>query len=77
MAIKHKIKFNTEVVNGLCPECNQDTLMVSVVPDFYRCSMCGNDLKQYVNGKISYIPVIALSEKQKQELSSKDGKTKF
>ena len=77
MAIKHKIKFNTEVVNGLCPECNQDTLMVSVVPEFFRCTLCGNDLKQHVNGKISYIPVIALSEKQKQELSSKDGKTKF
>ena len=40
MAIKHRIKFNTEVVNGLCPECNQDTILVSVVPEFYRCSLC-------------------------------------
>ena len=53
MSIKHKIKFNTEVVNGLCPECNQDTVMVSIVPEFYRCSLCGNDLKQHVNGRIS------------------------
>ena len=77
MAIKHKIKFNTEVVNGLCPECNQDTVMVSIVPEFYRCSLCGNDLKQHVNGKISYIPIMQLSDKEKQELTSKDGQTEF
>ena len=59
MAIKHRIKFNTEVVNGLCPECNQDTVLVSVVPEFYRCTLCGNDLKQHVNGKISYIPTLS------------------
>jgi len=59
MAIKHKIKFNTEVVNGLCPECNQDTVLVSVIPEFYRCTLCGNDLKQHVNGKISYIPTLS------------------
>ena len=34
MAIKHKIKFNTEVVNGLCPECNQDTVLVSLYQNF-------------------------------------------
>ena len=77
MAIKHRIKFNTEVVNGLCPECNENTVLVSVVPDFYRCSLCGNDLKQHVNGKISYIPIMQLSDKEKQELTSKDGQTEF
>jgi len=63
MAIKQKIKFNTEVVKGLCPECDQDTLLVSLVPDFYRCSLCGNDLKQHINGKISYMPVLNTSDK--------------
>ena len=58
MAIKHRIKFNTEVVNGLCPECNQDTVLVSVVPEFYRCVTCGTDLEQKVNGVIKYIPRI-------------------
>ena len=47
--------------------------LVSIVPEFYKCTLCGNDLKQHVNGKISYIPVIALSEKEKHELSLKDG----
>ena len=63
MSIKQKIKFNTEVVKGLCPECDQDTLLVSLVPDFFRCTLCGNDLKQYVNGKISYMPVLNTSDK--------------
>ena len=73
MSIKHRIKFNTEVVNGICPECAQNTVLVSVVPEFYRCSMCGEDLKQHVNGKISYIPVISLNKKEKSELALKDG----
>jgi len=63
MAIKQKIKFNTEVVKGLCPECDQDTLLVSLVPDFFRCTLCGNDLKQHVNGKISYMPVLNTQDK--------------
>ena len=63
MAIKHRIKFNTEVVKGLCPECDQDVLLVSVVPDFFRCTLCGNDLKQHINGKISYMPVLTTSDK--------------
>ena len=63
MAIKQKIKFNTEVVKGLCPECEQDTLLVSLVPDFFRCTLCGSDLKQHVNGKISYMPVLNTSDK--------------
>ena len=63
MAIKQKIKFNTEVVKGLCPECDQDTLLVSLVPDFFRCTLCGNDLKQHVNGDISYMPVLNTLDK--------------
>ena len=63
MAIKQKIKFNTEVVKGLCPECEQDTLLVSLVPDFFRCTLCGNDLKQHINGKISYMPVFNTLDK--------------
>ncbi len=73
MSIKNKIKYNTEVVNGLCPECNQETVLVSVIPEFYRCTLCGNDLRQHINGKISYIPAVALSEKEKHELVMKDG----
>jgi len=73
MAIKHRIKFNTEVVNGICPECAQDTVLVSVVPEIYKCTVCGENLRQHINGKISYIPAIQLSDKEKADLVSKDG----
>ena len=73
MGIKKTIRFKTEVVNGVCPECNQETLLVSVVPEMYKCTVCGENLKQHINGKISYIPTMALSEKEKTDLVLKDG----
>ena len=73
MSIKKTIKFKTEVVNGVCPNCDEDTLLVSVVPEIYKCTICGENLRQHINGKISYIPAIALSDKEKQELVLKDG----
>ena len=51
------INLRTEVVNGVCPTCAQDTILVSIARDFFRCITCGSDLKQHVNGKISYIPI--------------------
>ena len=71
------IDIKTEIVNGTCPTCTCPTLLVSIARDHYRCITCGTDLKQHVNGKISYIPAISLSDKEKQELSLKDGQTKF
>ena len=50
--------LRTEVVNGTCPTCTCDTILVSVAQDRFRCITCGSDLKQHVNGKISYIPHI-------------------
>jgi len=73
MGIKKTIRFKTEVVNGVCPECNQETLLVSVVPEMYKCTVCGENLRQHINGKISYIPTMALSEKEKTDLVLKDG----
>ena len=50
------IKIHTEIVNGICPTCEEYTMLVGVTRTFYRCLTCGSDLEQYVNGKISYIP---------------------
>ena len=50
------INLKTEVVNGICPTCAQNTILISITRDFFRCITCGSDLKQHVNGKISYIP---------------------
>ena len=48
--------FKTEVVNGTCPTCASNTIFISLCPQLYRCTSCGTDLEQKVNGVISYIP---------------------
>ena len=48
--------FKTEVVNGSCPTCHADVIFVSLAQSLYRCTNCGSDLEQKVNGVISYIP---------------------
>ena len=51
------LQINTEIVNGNCPHCRHDTVLVSIwTNSIYRCMTCGFDVKQLVNGKISYIP---------------------
>ena len=50
------INIKTEIVNGTCPTCSCDPLLVSVARDCFRCITCGTDLRQHINGKISYIP---------------------
>ena len=56
MTEKKSIRIHTEIVNGICPTCEEYTMLVGVTRDFYRCMTCGSDLEQFVNGKISYIP---------------------
>ena len=68
------MKVSAEIVNGECPTCNEITMLVGLTPELFRCMNCGADLHQHVNGKISYIPAIALSEKEKSELVLEDGK---
>ena len=50
------IRFHTEIVNGICPTCNEYTMLVGLTRQYFRCITCGADLEQFVNGKISYIP---------------------
>ena len=50
--------FKTQVVNGTCPTCSAHTVFISLSPEFFRCTACGTDLEQKVNGVISYIPTV-------------------
>ena len=50
------MKIQAEIVNGICPTCEEYTPLVGVTKQFYRCLTCGTDLEQKVNGVISYIP---------------------
>ena len=56
--------FKTEVVNGVCPTCQADTIFVSLCAALYRCTNCGMDLEQKVNGVIQYIPAPSLGSKR-------------
>jgi Zn finger protein HypA/HybF involved in hydrogenase expression len=52
-----RISIAAEVVNGTCPTCVQEVVLVSLTKNHYRCVTCGSDLEQKVNGVISYIPM--------------------
>ena len=54
---------NIDTVHGVCEECNEDTILVAIVTEFYRCTNCGHDTKQHVNGSIRYLK---LSESDKK-----------
>ena len=59
------IKFQTEIVNGICPTCEELTMLVGITPEMYRCISCGTDLQQHINGKISYLPILPASQDYK------------
>jgi len=67
------INLKAEIVNGKCPTCEQDTLLVSLTPDLFRCITCGSDLRQHINGKISYIPHVNNAKDIKLDLTTTNG----
>ena len=50
-----KLLEEIHTVNGICPECEEQAIMVAIVTDYYRCTNCGHDTRQYVNGSIRYL----------------------
>ena len=52
------MKIQAEIVNGICPTCEEYTPLVGITKQFFRCMTCGSDLEQHVNGVIKYIPKI-------------------
>jgi hypothetical protein len=55
----HKI----DTVHGICEECQEDTILVAIVSEYYRCTNCGADTRQHINGSIRYL---RLSESDKK-----------
>ena len=68
---KKTIKIHTEIVNGICPDCEEYTMLVGITRRFFRCLTCDADLEQYVNGKISYIPSLPNAEGVKEYFNGK------
>jgi len=62
---------SVRTVHGHCPECSEETLLVAIVTDYYRCTNCGEDTKQYVNGSIKYLKITKEDEEwlKKQKAS--------
>ena len=70
---KNKFKFKPEIINGVCPTCAEDTLLVSLTQEYYRCMTCGTDLEQKVNGVIKYMKVNKDTEIKLRELDDTHG----
>jgi len=60
------LDLSTQLTTGVCPTCNHEGLFVSINPEIFRCTTCGTDCKQYINGSIKYLPAFTkLSETNK------------
>ena len=65
--VKLSNKFKTfakiDTVQGVCEECQEETILVAIVSEYYRCVNCGSDTRQHINGSIRYL---ILSERDKE-----------
>jgi len=52
------MRVQAEIVNGRCPTCDELTMLVGLTPEMFRCMNCGSDLRQHINGKITYLPIL-------------------
>ena len=64
---------NIDTVHGLCEECQEEAILVAIVSEFYRCTNCGHDTKQHINGRIRYL---RLNESDKKWIKE-NGQKKF
>tara|TARA_R110000824_G_scaffold65914_1_gene171285 strand:+ start:86 stop:337 length:252 start_codon:yes stop_codon:yes gene_type:complete len=62
------MRLNAEIVNGVCPTCTRQTVLISICAHNFRCTNCGTDMEQKVNGVISYIPITGSFSKNKMFL---------
>ena len=42
---------------GKCPYCRAVTQLLSLHKNYFRCSQCHETTRQYVNGRIAYLPI--------------------
>ena len=73
-----KFKFKNSMfidnVLGICPECKEEAFLVAIVQDYYRCTNCGEDTRQYVNVVIKYMK---LKESDKEYIKKHGKKSQF
>ena len=54
---KEMFDVRVQVEWGRCPYCENISQMLSTRLGYFRCSNCREVTKQYVNGRIAYLPV--------------------
>ena len=60
-----------DTVQGVCEECQEQTILVAIVSEFYRCTNCGHDTKQHINGSIRYLKLEESDKKYIKENGEK------
>ena len=42
-----------DTVHGICPECDEEAILVAIVTDYYRCTNCGAQIgaAELIKGK--------------------------
>ena len=55
MIEKHFINKTAEMLEKFIEECEEEAIMVAIVSEYYRCTNCGHDTKQHINGRIRYM----------------------
>ena len=58
-----KLLGQIDTVSGICPHCEEDAILVAIVTDYYRCTNCGEDTRQHVNGSIKYLRLDEVDKK--------------
>ena len=59
-----------DTVHGHGENCEEDAILVAIVSEYYRCTNCGSDTRQHVNGSIRYLK---LNESDKKWLRENRG----
>ena len=54
---KDMFDVRVQIEWGRCPYCEAITQMLSTRVGYFRCGNCKEITKQYVNGRIAYLPI--------------------
>ena len=74
MSRTFKVFHKIDTVHGYCADCEEESILVAIVSDFYRCTNCGADTRQHINGSIRYLK---LSESDKAYIKEHDNKDRY
>ena len=66
-----KLFSKIDTVHGMCEECQEEAILVAIVSEFYRCTNCGHDTKQHINGSIRYLKLEESDKKYIKENGEK------